>query len=541
MIFDVGKRKRKAYWVSFKIAWSYLRLYLLKKILGKAFYEKRINLLHQKNAALLKVTFLKLNGLFIKVGQLLSIMSKVLPEEYMHTLESLQDNTPSTDFETIRNTIEKGLGGELSHFFDHFTEKPIASASIGQVHKAQLKSGEEVVVKIKHPYIDDLAEIDLSIIENLINIGMKVFKVQGMDSAFEQVKIMIHEELDYAHEAKSIRDIKANCKNIKGLQIPTLFESHSTSDILTISFCQGTKITNQQQLQAWGIDPDTISHNLVHAFCEMILNHGLYHADPHPGNLLINEAGEIILLDFGAVGKLDEKMKSNIPMLIQTIILKDQDEMLDVLRKMGFVGKGEKAKKTAGQLIEAIGEFLQSGINLTNLDLDVLRNTEIFKLAMEVDLKDLTSSLNIPKDWFLLQRTALLVHGVISDISIDYDPLNTVQPYLQKFILRRENIQKILFNIVKKQAVYAISLPKKVNALLDTVNKGELKVNIGQGFKSAYSLQQQVLFAFLSILCFALSFVSNLYSQGNYETGFMAGGIFTGLLFLRFTWKGMKV
>lgn len=532
MIYDVGKRKRKAYWVSFRIIWRYLKLFIVRRFYRQTYYEKKLKKAHQKNAKLLKETFLQLNGLFIKVGQLLSTISRILPEEYVQTLESLQDNTPSTKFDIIKNTIENELNNQIFNLFEDFSENPIASASIGQVHRAKLKSGEQVAVKIKHPFIDELAKSDLKIIENLVKISMKLFNVQGLEGAFEQVKIMIIEELDYVHEAQSIKLIKDNCRKIKGLIIPKVYDPYSTDQILTSSYCRGVKITNQKQLEEWQIDRDKLSHQLILAFCEMILNHGIYHADPHPGNLLVNEYGEIILLDFGAVAKLDDRMKANIPMLIQTILLNDQDGMLDVLRKMGFIGSGKDAKKLVGQLITAISEFLESGINLAELDLDNIQSTKLFQLIREVKIRDFTTSLTIPKDWFLLQRTILLLYGVATEISKDYDPLNTVQPYLQKFLLKRENIQKLLWDILKKQAAYAISLPKKINMLLDIVNRGELEVNIQKNSRVGGNLPQQILFGAFGLICFTIALVSNIYSREVYEEGFLVAGTCFGVIFI---------
>ena len=495
MIFDQKKRKKKAYRLSFKIAMSYAVLFCWRLVLSTSSYQKKMLSLHHKNAKLLRDGLLDLNGLFIKAGQLLSIMSKVLPKVYVETLESLQDNTPATDFHQIKKRIEEELGESIEQMFDTFSETPIASASIGQVHKARLKSGEEVAVKIKHHYIDVLAVSDLGIIKQLLKIAARVFKMNGVEDAFEQVEEMILDELDYRIEAHSIHTIRENCKDVKGLIIPQLYKAYSTEHILTTSFCKGVKITDTKQVKKWGLDVDELSDRLVGIFCEMIFDHGFYHADPHPGNVLVNEQGDIILLDFGAVAKLDEKMKAEIPMIIKAIALNDQDEMLSILKRMGILSRDEAAEKTVRTVIDGITEVLQSGINITQLDANEFMEVHQKHAGKNLRLKELSDALIMPKDWFMLQRTLLLIYGVVSEISEDYDPITTVKPYMQKLFLKRENLQDFILSSLKEQFIYAVSLPRKVNRLMDKANRGELEFSLKEDHVKSERQHRQWLFA----------------------------------------------
>jgi ubiquinone biosynthesis protein len=543
MITNPKKRRRKAYSVSYRVGWSYLRLIALKKVFGETFYKKRINKLHQKNAKRVKDGILELNGLFIKVGQLISIMSNVVPDAYGAVLESLQDNTPSSNFESTKQNIEQELGDSLSNLFKSFEENPLASASIGQVHKAVLKTGESVAVKIQHPDIEQLAKIDLSIIEKLINLGSRIFKIKGMDHVYSQVRQMIYEELDYKQEAQSIQTIKENCEKIDGVIIPTVFTAYSSKKILTTTFCDGVKITNTKQLKDWGVNQDKIAEKLVFTYCEMLLNHGVYHADPHPGNLLVNKNGDIVILDFGAVGYLSDEMRENIPLFVRAIVSKDQEKVLESLKNMGFIAEGKAAEKTAQQLIKALTEFLGSGINVRNLNFDDIKNTSLSELRKNISIKELTSTIQVPKDWILLERTIMLLDGVTAKIAPNYNPLDTINPYLRKLVLKNGGLIKIIIEVVKKQVSSLFSLPKKISDFLEKTENGEIEIGLKGVEKSTeklYKGSQQFIFGLLGSIGLIMSFVSSIYVQPFYEKVFIAISTIFGTLLVNSLFRNRK-
>ena len=543
MITSPKKRRRKAFSVSLKIAWSYAKLYLLKKVFGKAFYAKRIDKLHLKNASRTKNAILELNGLFLKVGQLISIMSNIAPEAYGTVLESLQDNTPNSDFELIKNSLETELEDSVENIFSTFNEIPIASASIGQVHKAVLKTGEHVAVKIQHPNINELAKIDLSIIEKLIGLVSRFFKIKGIDHVYNQVKEMIYEELNYTAEACNMETISLQCEKIEGIIIPKVYSEYSSKKILTTAFCEGTKITNIKQLNEWGIDENTIAEKLIFVYCEMILNHGYYHADPHPGNLLVNKNGEVIILDFGAIGRLNDEMRENIPVLIRAIVSKDQDAVLEALKKMGFIANGKEANKTAQKLIAALTELFESGINIREFSVDDLNNSTIKEFRKSINIKELSATIQVPKDWILLERTIMLLDGVTAKLAPEYKPFDTIKPYLKKLVLKNGGIRKLIWGVLKKQISTLFLLPKKADEFLNKVNSGELEFEVkglDKSTKKLYSAVQQIGFGLVSVFSLALGFVSNVYAKPSYETLFLGIGITLGIVFMWSIFKNRK-
>lgn len=543
MITNSKKRRRKAFSVSFKIAWSYAVLFMQKKVLSEKRYTKRLEKLHILNAGRTKKVILELNGLFLKVGQLISIMSNIAPEAYGRILESLQDNTPHSDFQLVKKSLETELGDRIENLFSEFSETPIASASIGQVHQAVLKTGEHVAVKIQHPNIEELAKVDLSIIEKLIGWVGRFFKIKGIDHVYSQVKEMIYEELNYTAEACNMETISLSCETIEGVIIPKVFSEYSSEKILTTAFCEGTKITNVTQLNEWGVDENVIAEKVIFVYCEMILNHGYYHADPHPGNLLVNKNGDIIILDFGAIGRLNDEMRETIPVLVRAIVSKDQDAVLDALKKMGFIANGKEANKTAQKLISALTELIEGGINIRELSVDDLNNSTIKEFRKNINIKELSATIQVPKDWILLERAIMLLDGVTAKLAPEYKPFDTIKPYLKKLVLKNGGLRKLIFGYLKKQVSTLISLPKKVDKLLDKANAGTLEFEIkdlDKSTKKLYAGSQQIGFAMVSVFGLAMAFVSNVYNKVNYEHLFLVIGCLFGVVFMWSIFKNRK-
>jgi ubiquinone biosynthesis protein len=261
--YNRGWRSRKAYWTAFVVAMRYLRLFTLEKVFGRRYFNKRITKVHIKNAHYIKDTILELQGLFIKVGQLLSIMTNFLPEAFHEPLEALQDQLPPRPFSEAKQRIETELKQPLDAVFQEISETPIAAASIGQAHKATLKDGTSVIIKVQHTNIEKTATIDLEIIRILTKIIGYIFEIKGIEYVYSQVQKMIIEELDFEQEARSMVIIDKNIAEIEGIIIPTLYPEYSTKRILVSGFCEGVKINNIKQLDEWGIDKTAIANRLV--------------------------------------------------------------------------------------------------------------------------------------------------------------------------------------------------------------------------------------------------------------------------------------
>lgn len=531
-------RALRANFYAYRIILSYWKLHLLGKIFGKKYYDNRINQLHQKNALRLKIGITRLGGLFIKVGQLFSILSNFLPDAFKEPLESLQDQLPAKSFTEVKGIIQQELGQDVDDLFASFNPNPIGTASVGQTHRANLLDGTAVVVKVQHADIQKTAKIDLAIIKSLVNQASWVFSIKGLNHLYEQVKIMIEEELDYRHEAKASILIADNLRSDSSIIIPKVFKSFSTSKVLTTSFFDGVKITNHQKLDEWNIDKKALAEKLVAIYCKMIFEDDIYHADPHPGNILVNQLGQICVIDFGAVAKLSPSVKLELPKLIIAVTKQDAVAAVNALRKMGFVGPGQDATLFAQNIIQIGQDFLHNEIQIDKFDLEGISidpSSKAFSnLLSQLNLKELSASIQIPKDWILLQRAILLVLGTANQLSPELNPIHVVKPYLQKMIITQSGgWRKIILDGFKTQVSTLVSLPNTLKSTLDKVNKGELQVHNPSEIKSLDRINKSIRLLSFSILAIGGFSLSYLYQGHLYESYFLWGGmLFFGLVIL---------
>lgn len=547
--YSPGFRKRKAYFTAFKVLVSYYWLHLKSKLFGKRYYNERINDLHQKNALRIKKSVQELEGLFIKFGQLISNLSNVLPEEFRAPLEELQDHVLPRPFEEITSTIKKELGKLPQELFTSFEEKPLAVASIGQVHKAKI--GEEsVVVKIQHANIDAIAHADLKILKNLVKLHAFFMDMKGLDHTYVQVSQMIEEELDYTKEATFMQQITENLKEEETLKvkIPKLFSEYCTQKILVSSFCEGTKIANTNLLKSWEIDLDDVAKRLLELWCKMILVDGLYHADPHPGNILVNQQGEIVLLDFGAVARLHPSMKQALPKLVEAVIRNDTEDTVAALKEMGFLGYDNASRKYVEQLIEIFKNFLQTEVQFDGMNFQNIRLnsglSSIASILKQVDLREVSNTIRIPKDYILLNRTVVLLVGNSYLLAPQLDTIQVIRPYIKTHVLKKESgFTDMIVNTFKTQMTTAVSLPNQLSRYLKSANRGEQEIRVeGLAYRidRLHNLGQQ--FLYVLIIVAALFFFMNYQFKSDSVWRTVNQGVIglSTFLFLRAFFKGMK-
>jgi len=535
---SIRKRSRKAYRLSNQLLFSYLSLYVASKVFGKRFYEKRIDRVHTKNAKRVKETISELQGLFTKAGQLLSTLSHILPDPYMQQLESLQDDAPASPYDETVAMIEQELNGKLTDLYSEFGTTPIASASIGQVYRATLKTGEQVAVKVQHSNIEELAEADLMIIEKLIKRISYFVKIHGIEHVYGQVKIMIEEELNYELEAKSMIQISENIREIENVRIPEVILSHSAERVLTTRFEEGVKITNIKQLDAWNVDRKALAEKFILAYFRMILEDGLFHADPHPGNLLVNERGELIILDFGAVSHLSEGMRNEIPVLLQAILRKDEPKILISLKKLGFIGSDAESSKVAKKLINALSQFLQNEVkldtfNIKDIKLNDIKGSSIDDFRKEIGLKELTKIIRIPKEWILLDRTFQLLIGTSSSLAPDMNPMDVIRPYMKKLVTQNGGVRKMILDAIKQQFTALLQLPGELSQFLTKANAGELEIQVQRSSDRSYALGQQFIFTLIGISSFAAYHLLD-------HVSYLVIAIGMGALLVRSIWKNKR-
>lgn len=535
-IYSRSYRVRKAYWTAFVVMLSYVRLHLVSKIMGKKYKEKRMVALHLKNAYRIKNAILELQGLFIKVGQLLSILTNFLPEQFQGPLEGLQDKIPARPYAEIQQRIEKEFGKKPLDLFAHFEEVPIAAASIGQAHRATLHEGTEVVVKVQHANIEQTAQIDLEIIEKLTNLVSRFMDIKGMEYAYTQVRKMIEEELDFKKEAVAMEIIRSNLKDEPGLLIPKTHPEFCTQRVLCTTFYEGVKISNLPQLEAWGLDKTDLAKRLVHAYCQMVFKDGFYHADPHPGNILVQESGAMVLLDFGAVAALKPEMRTGFLQLLEGAVKNDTEKIINSLMALGFIADEKAAIKVAEKVIDALRNFLENevqfdGLNLKDIQINPFESS-LFSLITDIGLQGIADVVQVPKDYVLLNRMVSLLLGICSTLDSQMNPIDVVQPYFREFMLgERGDVVNFVKDLLQRTVTNLLAMPGDIQKVLKKLRRGELEIKIeGQVEKTniMYALGQQLIYTFLMIAIGGFAYL--FYQEGAVKILYYLGGL--QLLFL---------
>lgn len=540
--FNKTYRVRKVIGYTFRFLFSYYQLKCISLFFGKVFYQRNLNKLLSQKGEELKHLFTDLEGLFIKAGQFLSIAGFFLPETFKKQLEGLQDAATPKDFLQIQSSLLSHYAVPLSDIFKKIEETPIAVASIGQVHKAWLKDGTPVVLKIQHEHIERIAEIDLTIIRRLTYWIGRFFALDGLDYAYKQIEVLILQEIDFEKEANSLISISSSLSDENAWSFPSVFSSLSGRKVLVMSWMDGQKITDKEYLSLNNIDPKIIVDRLWNGFCRMIFDYGFYHADPHPGNILVDKMGNICLLDFGAVSTLSPLFKKEIPGLIIAFSTLDVKKLTQQLITLGFINDSPAAESLAIDLATAFNQFLENDIDQL-FNPEGAMNPEFWKnpvshIMLNTSIKDLSASFRIPKDYILLGRTFSLLLGVSFVLRPGENPLKYLSPIVKKYI--NENNQSQWFKEGFKEAgIFGrniISLPKLIRDTVEQFQTGNSSLKTPDIWRSAkllYLLGQQ--FA-LIILTFSLLYLARKDYNGiwgyNIPSLFFTLGFVSFLIFL---------
>ena len=530
-------RLLKAYAVTLRVLASYGVLRLRRALLTPEGYERRLVERHQRNARRIERTILELDGLFIKVGQLISILANFLPEEFRRELEGLQDQIPARPTEQIVARIETEFGQTPDRLFQSWNPVPLASASLAQVHEATLHDGRRVAIKVQHADIDDVVQLDLRAIRRILGIVQFFTGVRGLESYHSEIRAMIFEELDFRKEAEHIGRVAAHFVDEPMVGFPTVIPELSTSRVLTTVLVEATKVTDLAELERRGIDRAALAQRILTAYCQMIFVDGVYHADPHPGNILVRDDGGIVFVDFGAVGTLSPQMKEGIPQFLEGVIKRDAPRITSALRRMGFVARPREAgddvpneRDVAERVIEYFQRrFLEQisieSFSLRDVQVDVKTKMEMLAdfRRLDVSFRELTRTFQVPKDWVLLERTILLLLGLCTTLDPGMNPMRTIQPYLEEFVLGRDrDWMGLVRGALKDMAASVLTLPEGVGRLVARANRGEMQLRV-QGLRESanllYAAAQQLLFGVLAAGAAIIAYLSRVRGDSTVATG----------------------
>jgi ubiquinone biosynthesis protein len=497
----------QAYATTFLVIASYLSFSARAQLFGRPWRDAHIGDIHARNARRVYFTLLRLQGLFIKVGQLLSIMANFLPREFLSELEALQDQVPPRPYAEIADRLEKELGPNM-HRVRSLDREPMASASLGQVHAARLVDGRRVAVKVQHRDIDRIVRLDLATIRRILGIVQWFVPLQGLDAYYHQVKELLSQELDFALEADNIERIAKNFTADGRVVFPEPVRELCTRRVLTTTYVEGVKVSDLARLRALGVDKKDLAERLVRVYCQMIFIDGIYHADPHPGNVLVRDDGAIVLLDFGAVAELSPHMREGIPEFLEGVLRRDTDRLVKSLRKMGFISRTSD-DAVSEKIIEYFHRRFQEEVrldsfNLKDIRIDPQRGLEnlLDLRRMNIGLRELSGAFHIPKDWVLLERTLLLLYGCCSLLDPDLNPVAIIQPYLRDFVLGNRDFAQIAVEAIRDMAVSAMTLPEDLRRYLTRATRGELEVRVRgvqEGARTVYASARQLIYTGIGI------------------------------------------
>jgi len=533
----------RAYGVTGTVLMSYLTHRIAGVVRGPDWKARALPALHRRNARRVMRLILDLKGLFIKVGQLISILTNVLPEVFRHELEGLQDRVPPVPLEEINDRIRTEWGKDPSDLFASFEPEPLASASLAQVHEARLHDGRRVAVKVQYRDIETTAEMDLRTIRRLLSFVGTIIRLRGLTDQYRQLEAMIRDELDFEAEARHIEAIAANFDDVPGVAFPDVVHDRSTRRVLTTEFIDGTKVSDLTALKDLGVDREALAERIVAAYCRMIFSDGFYHADPHPGNLIVRPDGALVFIDFGAVARLSPGMKAGIPQFLMGLLRRDQERIMKAFRQMGLTAKNGH-DETIARLIDYVHEHVVSDLSLEDWQLKDLDAASLMqkKVEMIFDLRkldiafrELTDTFQVPKDLILLARTTVLLMGLCTHLSPEMNPVRVIRPYIEEAVLGPEkDWKKLVGGAVKELALSAVALPDELHRVLAKAIHGELMVQSPQvqaAGRLRYALGHQVIFAMLALGSGGLAYLARLNADPSFATIFaMAAGFFATLM-----------
>ncbi len=311
---------------------------------GKDWADLRREKHHRWSAERFYETAVKNQGLLIKTGQLLGTRPDVLPEAYVEVLSRLHDEVPPEPFDSIKHIVERELGRSLEEMFAEFNPEPVASASLAQVHRAILHDGRVCAVKVQYPGIEHIVDIDLDNMSFFIRVLNRVDKSMDYRFVADEMRQTIPKELDFINEGHNAERVAHDFSYVEDIVVPQIYWDYTSRRVLTMEYIDGVKITDTVALERMGIAKSDVAKILVHCFAEMIVRHGFFHADPHPGNLMVQPGPKLVLLDFGQAKDLGPTFRDTLVRFTKTLVSGDQRAMGTAFRELGFRTKADTAE-----------------------------------------------------------------------------------------------------------------------------------------------------------------------------------------------------
>lgn len=422
-------------------------------------------------------TLLDLGPTFIKIGQALSTRADLLPKEYIQALGQLQDRVP--DFGSLEAIalIESELGHSIHTLYQDFDRFPLAAASLGQVHKARLHTGEEVVVKVQRPGLEKLFNLDFEVLHRLLRFANRYFpwvRKYDLEAIYHEFFNLLYQEIDYVHEGKNADRFRENFSGYPNILVPTIYWRYTTKKVLTLEYLPGIKIDDRSTLEACGLNPKEVIQRGICCFLKQMLQDGFFQSDPHPGNMAVSQDGSLIFYDFGTMTEIKSMAKDQMVKTFFAVLKKDADEVLDTLTYMGLIEPVSDMMPVKRLIAFILDKFTEKPIELQAFD--QMRSEIIFMFEQQ--------PFRLPAQMTFILKSLTTLDGIARSLDPEYSLLSASKPFIKSLVVSSKG--KINVVGVARQAKnylkHRLQQPSATEILLrrleDRLDQGEIQVRI---------------------------------------------------------------
>ncbi|SEA06000.1 Predicted unusual protein kinase regulating ubiquinone biosynthesis, AarF/ABC1/UbiB family [Haloplanus vescus] len=426
----------------------------------------------RERADRLLTSLLTLGPTFIKLGQLLSTRPDVLPPSYIDVLSSLQDDVPPAPWDETRPVLEAEVG-PVDEVFDDFEREAISGASLGQVYRATYE-GEEIAIKVRRPGVEALVESDLRALKWLLPLLLRFTDEArrfSLSNLAEEFDTTIREEMDYNRERRMLSEIRENFEGNDRIRIPDPIPELSGERVLAMEYLAGTKINDVTALDEQGLDRSELAESLQRIYLQMIIEDGVFHADPHPGNLSVDEDGAIIFYDFGMSGRVDAFFQDKIVEFYVAVANQDIDGILDAMVEMGTLSPNAD-RQVMGNVME---------LAIADVRGEDIEQYRVQQVIQQVEDTIYEFPLRLPRNFALILRVATVVEGVCITLDPDFDFISVATDYLTEQGYREEGVRQAVESAgdqLEETARSLVTVPPKLDETLDRVNRDDLTVEV---------------------------------------------------------------
>jgi ubiquinone biosynthesis protein len=421
-------------------------------------------------------TLEELGPTYVKLGQLLSTRPDLLPPEFIAELSKLLDAVPPFEGAIARARIEHELGKPVEELFAEFDPTPVASASIGQVHYATLPSGERVVVKVQRPEIRHTIEADINLLlrqARFLEERSALLRDYQLVDLVDEFGRSLQDELDYVREGRNAERVTQALRRYSNVRIPQIHWHLTTSQVITMEDVRGINLTDPQRLREAGHQPTVIADQIATIYYHQIFAAGLFHADPHPANLLVHEKG-LSLVDFGLVGFISEGIKEDLRDLFIALMAQDVEQIVDIVLRMGAVSR----IANRAHLVRDIQRLLHRYYGVTIDDIS------IGEFLKEITQVAFSHHIRLPSDLALLARTMIILEGVILNLDPDFNMVEFAKPFFKTMLRERYSLERLsqgAQRTVRGAGQLLTALPQRTLSILGQLDDGDLTVGIEVG------------------------------------------------------------